>query len=320
MNSTEHASLEGNTNLVTSDRLFEVESARFETSTWQQQMNSKDSLRTKPLGFPSILLERFAHNQNNSIYQKGTTSHITSERNNKASISDVWMGTRKVHRSPKDINFDKSVHRQLESLNSIIPTINNMYYQQIYDEECEGDTGRYKSAPRPIHRTQQEKDLLRQEEKMISAVEHEYDQATWRMYNRIMKHRQKRPLPDRYFAEVNKVVSACHDRMNTESNADTMPSDLTATTAGTSSSSSSPSLCDSPKFAPIQHSKSRSRIPKCVNYPDSSNDFHGGAGLPQSAGSNIMIDDANGLLAINLYDEEESDDEYRDMMMFDLEL
>ena len=136
-------------------------------------------------------------------------SHFKSQRNsNKTEFSDVWTDSRKLRRSPKNNSLDSDSNHRIESLDMFIPTINNMYYQEEVDERT-GDTGRYKSASRPIHRSQQEKDLLRQEEKMISAVEHEYDLATWRMYNRIMKHRQKRPLPDRYYDEVNKVVSAC---------------------------------------------------------------------------------------------------------------
>jgi hypothetical protein len=307
--------LEGSSNFTTGDHPFDSVSARCENSTWQQQTNSKDSLCRKSLGIPSILIERFVQNQSKSLHHKGTMSHHSaSNGSDEAKINDVWMDTRKAQYSPKNINFDKNVNWAIESEISTIPTINNMYYQEVTVDDCDGDTGRYKSASRPIHRTQQEKDLLRQEEKIISAAEHEFDLATWRMYNRIMKHRQKRPLPDRYYDEVKKVATGPHDRLKKESNSDTIPSDSTATTTGTNSTSSSPSVCDSPKFTAIQHSKSRSRIPTCVKYSDF-NTFLCGSELPQSVVSNAMSD-----VDYIVNDEEESDDEYADMMMFDLEL
>ena len=320
MNSTRQLLHQSNTgsNLVSADHPYEVATSNFETSTWQQRMNSKDSSRTNPIGIPSILMERFVQNQNISLHNKRTMCHCNNKRNNITETSDDFMDTRKFQPSPKNVNIANNMSWTIDSLNSIIPTINNMYYQEVTDDDCDVHTIRYKSASRPILRSQQEKDLMRQEEKLVTAVEHEYDMATWRMYNRIVKHRQKRPLPDRYYDEVaSKVAPYFHDSMKTESNTDVIPSDLTATTTGTNSASSSPSLCSSPKFTAIQHSKSRSRIPTCVDYHDGIID---GSGFPRTVVSNIMTDYDNELSVIITNDEEESEDEYADMMMFDLEL
>ncbi len=220
------------------------------------------------------------------------------------------MDTRRVQPSRVNNKF-VNLNWTIESSNSIIPRTNNMYYQENIDDEDDGthgDTRRYKSASRPIRRSQEEVDLLRQEEKMISAVEHEYDMATWRMYNRIMKHRQRRPLPDRYHDEI----SGC----------DVPPSDVTATTTGTNSTSSSPQLVHSPKFAAVPHSKSR-RPPYVNHNPDVQDDTdhslnhgqfsgYGPFGLPRTVVSQPE--------PITLDEEIESEDDYVDMMMFDLEL
>lgn len=319
-NSTRQISIEGTTHFaLAGDHPFQT-TTRFKNSTWQQQLNkSKDSLQTNPPGIPSILTEFFIRNRHSSIHHHGTMSHCNNKRNsNENEISDVWMDSRKPRRLPKNSSLDSDFNHCIESSAYVYPTINNMYYQEEVDDGT-GDTGRYKSASRPIHRSQQEKDHIRQEEKMISAAEYEYDLATWRMYNRIMKHRQKRPLPDRYYDEVNKVAPIHHDKNNSDSS---IPSDLTAITAGTNSTSSSPSWSESPKFAALQHSKSRGRIPTSVNYLDPENwdgEFRGSE-LPRIIVSDNYADDNNKHLAIIGNDEEEFEDEYTDMMMFDLEL
>lgn len=318
-NSTRQIIIEGTSHFAAGDHQFQT-TTRFKNSTWKQQLNkSKDSLQTNPPGIPSILTECFIRNRNSSLHHNGTMSHFNIQRNsNKTEFSDVWTDSRKLRRLPKNNSLDSDSNHRIESSGYVYPTINNMYYQEEVDEGT-GDTGRYKSASRPIHRSQQEKDLIRQEEKMISAAEYEYDLATWRMYNRIMKHRQKRPLPDRYYDEVNKVAPVPHDKNNSDSS---IPSDLTATTAGTNSTSSSPSWSESPKFAALQHSKSRGRIPTSVNDLDPENwdgEFRGSE-LPRIIVSDDNADDKNEHLCIIGNDEEEFDDEYTDMMMFDLEL
>ena len=243
----------------------------------------------------------------------------SKHKNNQTEMSDGWKDTRRVQPSRVNNKF-VNLNWTIDSSNYITPRTNNIYYQENIDDQDDrtyDDTRLFKSASRPIRRSQQEVDLLRQEEKMISAVEHEYDMATWRMYNRIMKHRQRRPLPDRYYDEI------ANHKVPPE---DVPPSDVTATTTGTNSTSSSPSQSSvhSPKFAAVPHSKSRRQQPPCVHYPDDDDDtdrswnkgqFCGGggpSGLPRTVVSQPE--------PITLDEEIESEDEYVDMMMFDLEL
>ena len=266
-------------------------------------------------------MECLLHDRNHSEYHIGMMRHKNSKhKNNQTEMSDGWKDTRRVQPSRVNNKF-VNLNWTIESSNYISPRTNNIYYQENIDDQDDrtyDNTRHFKSASRPIHRSQQEVDLLRQEEKMISAVEHEYEMATWRMYNRIKKHRQRRPLPDRYYDEI-----ANHKVPSTE---DVPPSDVTATTTGTNSTSSSPSQSSvhSPKFAAVPHSKSRRQQPPCVHHHPDDDDtdrtwnngqFCGGGGpngLPRTVVSQPET--------ITLDEEIESEDEYVDMMMFDLEL
>jgi hypothetical protein len=251
--------------------------------THVQHMDTKDSMKLQQDRIPSILVDCIRNN----IRQLNYNKNITNSQN--------------FPYLPSYNNIDNENHR-------IHP---KMYYDSergmeypIQSVLC------YKSASRPIRRTPQEKNRLQMEDKMMIASEMEYDHATWRMYHRIMKYRQKCPLPDSYYDEVSSRKNHNNNSNNNSDGSDDMlPSDITAITS--SSTASSPSS-NSPKFASIRHS---STIIKNQG-DDINNKLHQSKipGLPTVVSSSTTdhhaIDDSD----------HDHEDEYCEMMMFDLEL
>jgi hypothetical protein len=255
-----------------------------------KQMDPKDSMQLQEVRIPSILVDC-----------------IMSQSRRQKGYEYCKMNQNKGRIDARNCQY-RSGHSIVDGNDGIHP---NMYHDSLRISVSEYPI-RYalshKSASRPIRRSQQEQSRLQMEDKMMIATETEYDQATWRMYNRIMKYRQKRPLPDSYYDEIS---SKMHGNKNNNESVDNMASDVTVTTSSTSSSPSS----NSPKFAPIRHTSAIAH-----QGDDNNRNQFKVRGLPRMVSNEdgLLFHDANN--NNNNDDDELEDDEYSEMMMFDLEL
>jgi hypothetical protein len=295
----------------------------------QTVLNVKDSLRLQQLRIPSLmigdLMQNMEQNTNKLVEYSATREDI---HNKESSFTDTLI----------DIVDNRYSLERTESLR----LLNWMHEPKIFSGACTFKTirtrthrhcekrpenlpeGRYQYKTRPIRRSQEEICRSRMEDRMNKAAELEYDLATWRMYNRIIKYRQKHPAPDCYYNEVSKNEAARQNN-NSDEQAGTdlmIPSDMTSATIETSTStSSSPSTASSsPQFATLRHPLYHQTPTASLPLEDSNNDNRNQDRQPRPMSN--YYDHPSVAVSGNERDDcvESETEEYADMMMFDLDL